>query len=62
MRRVVGGIAMALALVIVAGAGAAPETADVAFGVSQSPQLCARTSYFDQRSVMRKRPEAPTAS
>src|SRR5262245_40218050 len=42
MRRVIGVIAMVLALGMVAAAGAAPETADVAFGVSESPQLCAQ--------------------
>jgi ABC-type nitrate/sulfonate/bicarbonate transport system substrate-binding protein len=35
-------MATVLALGMVAGAGAAPETANVPFGVSQSPQLCAQ--------------------
>jgi taurine transport system substrate-binding protein len=43
-----------LALAMVAGAGAAPETADVSFGVSQSPQLCAQLVVAIEQGYFKK--------
>ena len=54
MRRGVAFIATVLALGIVAGAGAAPETADVPFGVSQSPQLCAQVVVALEQGYFKK--------
>ena len=54
MRRGVAVIATVLALAMVAGAGAAPETADVSFGVSQSPQLCAQVVVAVEQGYFKK--------
>jgi ABC-type nitrate/sulfonate/bicarbonate transport system substrate-binding protein len=54
MRRGVAVIATVLALAMVAGAGAAPETADVSFGVSQSPQLCAQLVVAIEQGYFKK--------
>ena len=54
MRRGVAAIATMLALAMVGGAGAAPETADVSFGVSQSPQLCAQVVVAIEQGYFKK--------
>ena len=54
MRRGVAVIATVLALAMVGGAGAAPETADVSFGVSQSPQLCAQVVVAIEQGYFKK--------
>jgi ABC-type nitrate/sulfonate/bicarbonate transport system substrate-binding protein len=53
-------LAATLALLSTVGAAAAPETADVSFGVSQSPQLCAQMVVALEQGLFKKEGLTPS--